>query len=323
MGVQPLNAEQTVVVLTPVHNESGNLPRYVEALERVLLHHPNVSINVLLVDDGSSDSSWPFIHELCQRDNRFRGIRLSRNFGPHAAIRAGLHHADGDAVVILACDLQDPPEVIHSMIERWQAGAKIVWGKRRSRADGSIRTWGSRFFEWALRRFAMPRGSQFTTGSFLLMDRKVLECYRQFHEGNRVTFALVAYTGFPQAVVEYDRAARQAGRSSWRLRALIRAAVDTFLSFSRIPFGAITFLGLLLFLLCIPASVYLILCYVLGNPMPGWTSMMLVQVVFFALQCVLMSFLGEYVSRIYAEVVRRPTHFISERTEDSKDAEPF
>lgn len=307
-------AKPVVTILTPVHNEMGNLPRYEATVVAELLTNPDVEVRVLFVDDGSTDGSWLFIRDLCQRDARFRGLRLSRNFGPHAAIRAGLHHTISEAVVVLACDLQDPPSVVQEFIQRWRAGANIVWGKRRTRSDSMFRTFASRFFEFALRRYAMPRGSQFTTGSFLLMDRKVLECYRQFSEGTRVTFALVAYTGFDQAVVEYDRAARQAGQSSWRFRSLLRAAIDTFLGFSRIPFGAITVLGLLLFLMCIPASIYLILCYVLGNPMPGWTSMMLVQVLFFALQCVFMSFLGEYVSRIYAEVVRRPTHFISDDT---------
>src|SRR5262249_62022069 len=160
--------------------------------------------------------------------------RLSRNFGSHVALSAGLMHAEGDAVALLACDLQDPPEVVFDFAARWREGARIVWGKRRTRADKAWRVAASKFFEWLTRRYAMPRGSQFTTGSFLLMDRKVLECFRQFQECNRITFALVAWTGFDQATVEYDRQPRRAGKSSWNWRGMLKAAYDTFLAFSKV-----------------------------------------------------------------------------------------
>jgi glycosyltransferase involved in cell wall biosynthesis len=304
----------TVVVLTPVFNEAGNLSRYEKTVREVLMSRPDVDFQVLFVEDGSRDESWNMIEQICGRDSRFRGLRLSRNFGPHAALCAGLHHVDGDAVVILACDLQDPPEVVLEFVERWRQGAKIVWGKRRSRADSRWRKSASGFFEWLLRRYAMPPGSLFATGSFLLMDRKVLDCYRQFQEGNRITFALVAWTGFDQAVVEYDRLARQAGTSSWGLGKMVRAAYGTFLSFSRVPFGLVTALGVSLFLFSIVFSVYLVWCYMTGDPKPGWVSTLLVMSFFFGMQFIFMSVQGEYLSRIYAESVRRPLYFISDQT---------
>ena len=304
----------TVVVITPVFNEAENLSRYEQCVRETLLDCPDVDFHVLFVEDGSRDNSWKMIEGICSRDSRFRGIRLSRNFGPHEALCAGLRHADGDAVAILACDLQDPPEVVLQFLQQWRQGARIVWGKRRSRVDSWWRKKASHFFEGLLRRYAMPAGSRFATGSFLLMDRKVLDCYKQFQEGNRITFALVAWTGFDQAVVEYDRQARQAGKSSWGLGRMVKAAYDAFLSFSRVPFGAVTAIGACLFLFSIALSIYLVLCYVTGNPRPGWVSIMLALSLFFGMHFIFMSIQGEYLSRIYSESVRRPLYFISDTT---------
>ncbi|MFO0968017.1 MAG: glycosyltransferase family 2 protein [Gemmataceae bacterium] len=311
-----------VTVITPVFNETGNLARYEQSVSETLLQCPDIDFRVLFVDDGSSDGSWKMIQEMCARDSRFQGMRLSRNFGPHAALCAGLQHADGDAVAILACDLQDPPDVVLDFVARWRQGAKIVWGKRRTRTDSWWRKKASAFFEGMLRRYAMPPGSLFTTGSFLLMDRKVLECYKKFQEGNRITFALVAWTGFDQAVVEYDRKARQAGKSSWGLSRLVKAAYDAFLSFSRVPFGALTALGVGLFLCSIVLSIYLVLCYISGDPKPGWVSIMLVLSFFFGMHFVFMSVQGEYLARIYSESVRRPMYLISDQTAPDAAEEP-
>jgi glycosyltransferase involved in cell wall biosynthesis len=322
MGVQMMDAvakrRPLVTVVTPVFNEFDNLPQYVRAVQEKLLSCRDVDFEVLFVEDGSRDGSWQAIQEICRLDRRFQGMRLSRNFGSHAALSAGLEHARGDAVAILACDLQDPPETILEFVRRWQEGARVVWGRRRSRADSWWRVRASRFLEGMLRRHAMPAGSRFSTGSFLLMDRRVLECYRQFQEANRVTFALVAWTGFEQDVVEYDRRARVHGKSKWQLHRLVKAAYDTFLAFSQVPFTLITGVGVALFLLSFVLGVYLIVCYLTGDPKPGWVSIMLALATFFGLHFIFMSIQGEYLSRIYSESVRRPLYFISETTQELK-----
>ena len=306
-------------IVTPVFNEEATLDAYAGRVTEVLADRSGCDVQVLLVDDGSRDASWEKIQALCGRDARFRGLRLSRNFGAHVALAAGLHEATGDAVAILACDLQDPPEVVLQFLEEWKQGAQIVWGKRRTRSDAAWRIWASHAFEDLTRRYAMPSGSRFTTGSFLLMDRKVVECYRQFHERQRVTFALVAWTGFQQAVVEYDRQARIAGQSAWKLKHLVRTAYDTFLGFSKVPFGIMTALGATMFALSIPFCLYLLLCYVLGNPQAGWTSLMMALVMLFGLQFMFMSVLGEYLSRIYSESVGRPLYFLSDDTREQQE----
>jgi hypothetical protein len=214
----------------------------------------------------------------------------------------------------LACDLQDPPEVILEFLERWKKGVKIVWGRRRSRQDGLLRMFFSRVFFELLSRFAMPRESKFSTGSFLLADQKVVRCFNQFQERNRITFAIVAWTGFDQDVVEYDRKVRQSGRSKWNFSKMIKTMYDAFIGFSVLPVRAMTVLGICVSVLTMGFLVYLILTWVLGHPAPGWTSQMLAISFFFGVQFLLMGITGEYLYRIYAEVVGRPLYFVSEIT---------
>jgi len=310
-----------VTVITPVYNEEAGLPEYERTVRAVLLDNQEFDFDVLFVDDGSRDGSWASIEQICARDPRFRGIRLSRNYGAHVALSAGFAHATGDAVATLACDLQDPPETVLEFARRWRAGAQIVWGYRKSRADAPWRRITSRLFEGLIRRFAMPRGSKFTVGSFLLVDHHVAECFRQFQEHNRVTFALVAWTGFRQDTVEYHRRERRAGTSGWTYRRMIKTMYDTFIGFSFLPIRLMTLAGVLLSLATVPFAVYLLAVYFTGQPLPGWTSVMLALTLFFGIQFLLMGVVGEYLYRIYAEVVRRPLYFVSDSTTPQHDAE--
>jgi dolichol-phosphate mannosyltransferase len=309
-----------VVILTPVYNEEAGLPQYVERVTAVLLDRPDYDFHVLFIEDGSADRSWEVICRICEKDARFEGLRLSRNYGSHIALSAGFAHARGDAIAILACDLQDPPEVILQFLEKWRSGARIVWGHRQQREDTPWRVWASSVFFNLIRRFAMPRGSRFSTGSFLLVDKQVASCLRRFQEHNRTVFALVAWTGFEQAVVEYERKQRVAGKSGWTFSKMIKSMYDTFVGFSYLPIKLMTWLGIIAFLISIALSVYLLACWWTGNPAPGWTSVMLALGFFFGIQFFLMGVTGEYLSRIYTESVRRPLYFVSDATQgtDSK-----
>lgn len=305
-----------VTIVTPVFNEEPNLDDYAEEVRRTLLSRPDVEFRVLLVDDGSRDRSWQRIEALSHNDPRFRGIRLSRNFGAHAALSAGFAHvdADADAVATLACDLQDPPETVIEFVEQWRAGAQIVWGQRRSRSDRRWKVAASRSFNAALRRYAMPEGSLFTTGSFLLLDREVLECVNRFPEHNRITWALVAWTGFDQARVQYDRRARVKGASGWNFRKMMKAMYDAFIGLSTLPIRVMKFAAGAAFVVSLLLVVYLLVVAALGTRVAGWTSQMLLLSAFFAIQFSLMAIVGEYLHRIYAESVRRPLYFVSRRT---------
>lgn len=303
-----------ITILTPVYNEEACLPLYEHAITRTLLTQSAYDFRVLLIDDGSADRSWQLIRDLCARNPRFQGLRLSRNYGSHVALSAGFAHADGDAVATLACDLQDPPEVILAFLARWQAGAHIVWGHRRSREDALWRRLTSHLFFRLLRRFAMPQGSAFTTGSFFLIDHKVAACFRQFQEHNRITFALVAWTGFEQAIVSYDRKQRAAGQSGWNVQKMLKTMYDAFIGFSTLPIRLMTLCGISLSVLTVPLLAYVTVSWLAGDPLRGWSSVMFILTLFFGIQFLLLGIVGEYLYRIYTEVVRRPLYFISEQT---------
>lgn len=303
-----------VTVLTPVFNEQAGLAAYEREVTDVLLSRSDCEYRVLFIDDGSTDRSWEMIREICRRSTRFAGIRLSRNFGSHIALSAGFFNASGDAVATLACDLQDPPEAILEFVEAWRAGASVVWGHRRVRDEERWRVLSSKLFASLIRRYAMPKGSKFTTGSFLLVDRMVAECIRQFPERNRITFALVAWTGFDQHVVEYDRRRRQTGVSGWSYSRMISALYDTFIGFSFAPIRLMTLVGFSIFLLLIPYVLVVLVRWMEGVTPRGWTSLMVAVAALFGMQFLLLGVIGEYLYRIYSEVTRRPLYFVSDRT---------
>ena len=306
-----------VVVVTPVFNEEDGLEAYAEHVTRVLLDDPDTEFRVILVDDGSTDRSWELIRRISARDHRFRGVRLSRNFGSHVALSAGFAHVDpaASAAATLACDLQDPPETILEFVEKWRAGADIVWGQRLSRQDSGWKVATSRMFNRALTKHAMPKGSKFTTGSFLLIDRVVLDCFNEFKEHNRITFALVAWTGFDQVRVPYHRVARTTGTSGWSFPKMLKSMYDAFIGLSTLPIRVMKWAAALALLLAVLLIVYTVLLAALTQTAtPGWASQMIVVAGFFAVQFTLMAIVGEYLNRIYTESMRRPFFFVSHDT---------
>lgn len=311
--VRVKEARPRVVIVTPIYNEEANIDRYVEEVSAVLLSAPDIEVRVLFVDDGSRDQSWQKVAALTQSSLRFSAIRLSRNFGAHLALAAGFDSIgdDADAVAILACDLQDPPATILEFVRAWRAGADIVWGKRLSRADTGWRRSASRLLETLLRRYAMPRHSKFTTGSFLLMDRKVLACVKQFREQSRVTFALVAWTGFNQTVVPYNRHPRLAGRSGWRFSQMLNSAYDVLIGFSPLPAKFITSIGFGMFAISLIVLIYLVLTWALSRVQPGWTGMMATMTVCFGMLFMMLGVTSEYLYRILIEAKNRPLYFIA------------
>ena len=305
-----------VQILTPLYNEEKCFDIYVEAVEKTLMARTDIEYRCLLVDDGSTDRTWELIQQQCRISPRFRGLRLSRNFGAHTAETAGLDFCDADAFAILPADLQDPPEAIISFVEAWRQGADVVFGRRRMREDPRWRVLTSKTFEALLRRFAMPKGSKFVTGGFLLMDRKVVECVRQMREANRLIFGLVAWTGFRQAVVEYDRQRRAAGRSSWSIGRMVKSMYDGLIGFSGAIPRAVTLLGAVFSAIGFIAALYFLLNSVFFSPLPGWSTIMVIMSLFFGIVFLILGTICEYLLRIYVESTRRPLYFIAADTDD-------
>jgi glycosyltransferase involved in cell wall biosynthesis len=307
-----------LAVVTPVYNEAKILSGYATAVKRVLFECPDINARVVFVDDGSIDESWKIIRQLVQSDNRFSAIRLSRNFGAHIALAAGFDHVpeNADLIATLACDLQDPPEVILSFLTEWRNGANIVWGARRSRSDARWRALASNLLETLLRRFAMPRNSRFQTGSFFLIERIVLDSVRQFREHSRVTFALVALTGFDQAVVNYDRKVRADGRSGWTFWQMLNTAYDAFIGFSPVPAKALTIFGAAMLVASLLGVVYLVLAWFLQDVQVGWTGVMATMTLCFGLLFMMIGVAFEYLYRIFVETKDRPLYFVAQKAGD-------
>lgn len=304
-----------LVIATPVYNEAETLEQFAQEIERVLFSHPELDTHILFVDDGSSDTSWQIIESLSQRSDRFSGIRLSRNFGSHIALAAAFDHVrdDADIVATLACDLQDPPQTILSFVEEWRKGADVVWGKRRKRTEKWLRLKASETLEGLVRRYAMPRKSQFQTGSFLLIDRLVLEGMRRFREHTRVTFALVAWTGHRQAIVPYDRGARIGGRSGWTFGQMISTSYDVLIGFSPVPARVLTLFGVAMLFGSVLAVIYLVADWLVSNVQPGWTGLMTTMTLCFGMLFVMLGVSFEYLYRILVESKDRPLYFIAQQ----------
>jgi dolichol-phosphate mannosyltransferase len=248
-------------------------------------------------------------------DARFSAIRLSRNFGSHLAITAGLDRAHGDAAAILACDLQDPVETVIEFLKKWEEGYEIVWGERAARVDASWRIFTSKLFTAFLKRWVMPKQSKFTTGSFLLIDRKVIDCFCLYEDNSRLTFAMVAWTGFRQTVIPYNRRARQAGKTGWTFSRMISAFYNAVLAYSTIPLKFAAILGILSFFLGIFFGIYVLYLYLIGyTEAIGWKSTVLIIIGFSGIILLQLSIIGEYLSRIYKDASRRPLYFVSDDT---------
>jgi dolichol-phosphate mannosyltransferase len=265
----------------------------------------------VFVDDGSRDRSFAILEELRARDHRVNALRFPRNFGSHIAIAAGIDYCRGDAAVIMAADLQDPPEVVATFVGRWREGFDVVWGARAGRDDGLLRRWFMAAFYLVVRRFAIPTYPKGGTGSFCLISRKMIETFRQCAERNRLTFGLIAWSGFRETQVPYHRPARQAGASSWTFGRMVKSAIDTFISFSFLPIRAISYFGLVVSLISFLFGFYVIANKLLfGTHVEGWTSVMLAVLVLGGVQLTMIGVLGEYLWRILDESRGRPLYVI-------------
>jgi polyisoprenyl-phosphate glycosyltransferase len=300
-----------VSIVVPVLNEEANLQRFHQAVSDVMASIGGCEWEFVFVDDGSRDRSFEVIEQLRLRDDRVSGLRFPRNFGSHVAIAAGIDYCRGDCAAIMAADLQDPPEMLREFVGRWREGYDVVWGARASRDDGAVRSWLMSAFYAAVRRFAIPTYPKGGTGSFCLISRKVAETFRQCTERNRLTFGLIAWSGFRETQVPYHRPPRAAGASSWTFGRLVKSAIDTFISFSFLPIRAISYFGLVVSFLSFVFGFYVIINkLVYGTHVEGWTSVMLAVLLLGGVQLTMIGVLGEYLWRILDETRGRPLYII-------------
>ena len=303
-----------VVVVVPFLNEAENLPLLYERLRAVLEKEPG-GFEVLFVDDGSSDGGAAWVAARAAQDARVKLLRLSRNFGHQLAITAGMDHADGDAVVIMDADLQDPPEVIPELLRRWREGHEIVYAVRTSRSGES---WRKRLlaatFYKTFRRMANV-DVPLDAGDFRLVDRKVIEALKQVRELHRFVRGLTCWVGFSQSAVRYERAARHAGVTKYPVWKSTRLAWDAITSFSSMPLRWMTVIGLVVSLAGLLQAVRVVVDRLLypGSMERGWASLVAITLFLGGVQLISLGLIGQYVGRIFEESKKRPLYFVREK----------
>lgn len=300
-------------VVTPIYNEAENLHELHRRLAAAL-DAAGDSWEVIFVDDGSTDASSAILARLHQADGRVRVLRLSRNFGHQPAISAGIHHASGDAVILIDGDLQDPPELIGQLVEQWRAGHQIVLAQRRSRPETGLRGLGMRLF-YPLMRYLADHDADPTTGIFSLLDRAVVDQFNALPERNRFIPGLRNWMGFRRTSVLYDRHQRSAGRPKQTLPRLVRYAFDGIFSFSYKPLRLATWTGFIVSAIAFILAVWYLLTFFAFHKQAGsgFTTIILCLLFLGGVQLVCIGILGEYIARIYEEVKQRPLYVVAER----------
>ena len=267
------------------------------------------SHEILFVDDGSRDGSAQAVLELQRRDETVKLVRLARNFGKEGALAAGMDKARGEAVIVMDADLQDPPEVLPDLVDRWESGFEVVYAVRRKRKESLWKRAGYHWF-YRIMRFVADVDMPLDAGDFCLMDRRVVDIVRHLPEKNRFMRGLRSWAGFRQTGVEYERPVRHSGDAKFTLRTLVKTAVDGLLAFSSVPLRLAAYLGFLTAaagLLFLGVAVYHRLF--IGTP-TGWTSLVAIVLILGGMQLIVTGVLGAYIARIYDEAKRRPTYLV-------------
>jgi glycosyltransferase involved in cell wall biosynthesis len=298
-------------IVIPVLNEERSLEGLLARLVTVLdgIARP---WEVIFIDDGSSDRTAAVLQALNARDPRLKAVVLSRNFGKEIAVAAGLRYAAGAAAVVMDGDLQHPPETIPELVRKWEQGYEVVYASRASRAtDGSLHRFLALMFYSIFKRMSrteLPAGA----GDFRLVDRKVIDVLGRMDERARFNKGLFAWVGFRSTGVPYEVEARGDGRSRWRVRQLLRFALDGLVSFSTIPLRVWSYLGLLVSAFAFIFALYILIeALIFGINAPGFPTLVISVMFFAGVQLISLGVIGEYLGRIYEEVKGRPLFVVT------------
>lgn len=300
-------------IVVPVYNEELVIKESYKRLKEVM-DTCEENYEIIFINDGSKDKTVEIIEDICSKDENIKLLNFSRNFGHQVAVTAGMDYASGEAIVIIDADLQDPPEVIIRMIEKWKAGYDVVYGKRLKRkGETFFKKFTAKTYYRILRRLSTIE-IPVDTGDFRLIDRKVCDVLKSMPEKNRYVRGLVSWVGFKQIAVEYERDERFAGETKYPLKKMIKLSADGITSFSHKPlkvsiyFGAtMSFLSFITILLVIFEKLFT------NYTVPGWASIMSMGLFFNGVTLTMLGILGEYIGRIYDEVKGRPQYIIDEK----------
>lgn len=301
--------EPYLSVVAPCCNEQAVLPEF-HRRAAAACGQVGRDYEIVLVDDGSTDGTWPLLCDLAAEDPHVVAVKLSRNHGHQLALTAGLHVCRGRRVLIIDADCQDPPELLGQMLRIMDDGAEVVYGRRRSRpGDSAFKRATAAAFYRLLERLS-PTPIPRDTGDFRLISRRALDVLLRMPERHRFLRGMVSWIGFRQEAIGYDRAQRPGGRTKYPLRTMLRLAVDAITSFSRVPLAAASVLGLGFALFGFGLFVYTLLVKLWGRTVWGWSSIMAAISLLGGVQLVVLGIIGEYLGRLYEQSKDRPLFII-------------
>ena len=300
-------------VVVPMYNEEEVIPVTYQRLTDVM-EKANVNYEIIFVNDGSRDKTAELLNEICDNDKRVKLLDFSRNFGHQIAITAGMDYSCGQCIVVIDGDLQDPPELIPAMIEKWKDGYDVVYGKRISRQGESIFKKLTAAIYYRLLRSMTDVSIPVDTGDFRLIDRKVCDALKEVKERNRYVRGLISWLGFKQTSIEFERQERFAGETKYPLRKMLKLAFDGITTFSYKPLKLASYIGTIISLGSFAYLIFVIVqrLFFPETVQPGWASTLAVSLFFNGITLLMLGIMGEYVGRIYDEVKGRPLYIIKE-----------
>ncbi|MGG0723475.1 glycosyltransferase family 2 protein [Bacillus mycoides] len=304
--------EKLISVVVPMYFEEEVAQECYNRLKSVMLQN-NINYEFVFVNDGSTDRTMEILSEIAANDHRAKIVNFARNFGHQTAVTAGIDCANGDAIVIIDADLQDPPEVIPELIAKWEEGYEVVYARRKQRKG---ETWfkllTAKYFYKFLNYMSdidIPKD----TGDFRIIDRKVANVFKKMTERNRFIRGMMSWIGFRQTYVEYERDERFAGETKYPLKKMIKFASDGIIAFSTKPLRIVMSLGLLSVLISIAVLLYTITVKIIGKDIQtGWASIMVAITFFSGIQLLGLGIVGQYIARIYDESKNRPIYIVKE-----------
>ena len=303
-------SQSTISLLVPVYNEEQSIDVFLDVTLEIL-KKTKMGFEIIFIDDGSTDETLSVLLKKKEQHKEIKVISLTRNFGKEAALTAGLDHADGDAVIPIDVDLQDPPEAIFLFLEKWREGFDVVYGIRRDRQSD---TWLKRKTALAFYRLFNRMSNvkiPYNSGDFRLMDRRVVEEIKKLKERNRFMKGLMCWPGFRSTSITFDRQKRAEGNTSWNYLKLINFGVDGLISFSTIPLRIWIYIGASVSVFAFLYASFIILRVLFtGVDIPGYASLIVVTMFFAGVQLITLGVLGEYIGRIYEEVKGRPVYIV-------------
>ncbi len=301
-----------ISIVVPVFNEEAVLPEFHRRLGQVL-DSLSFDFEILYVNDGSADDSLSLLNRLREQDARVAILDLSRNFGKEIAMTAGLHRAQGEAVIVIDADLQDPPELIPRLIEEWQKGFDVVYARRaRREGESAFKKMTAHLFYRLMRTIGQIKIPE-DTGDYRLLSRRAVNALNTLGEQHRFMKGLFTWIGYRQKAVIYEREPRHAGESKWNYWKLWNFAIEGITSYSSAPLKLASYLGLLTALGAFAYGIFIIIRTLLyGDPVQGYPSMIVIILFLGGVQLMSIGVLGEYVGRIFTETKRRPLYFVNE-----------